>query len=691
MKMKLSDTIKKAKFELQQSVDSVQKLICIIQKDGSILRSNRAVERWTNLHYKNVVGESFHAAIHPNCVDNFCYLKKILELSGKVIDSGIGLDFRTFDQLLNFDVHIQLNPIEIQRGQRNGRALTIIIQDLRALNRHALENDSELKSLKNLSQSENRELEGQRDNQLDFFDHNPELVEMIKKEWELAIDSLEEMLFLVNSHGDVIRANRAIEKWKLGAVGAVGGKKFHDLIHRGCRDKNCYLKKFNSTIMEVVMNGKPFEHQFFDAHLKKQLSYQVNKVFSDDLPDDLVVVSVNNIKQIHSSSSNIESLKKNLNKKIELKSLALQKLNKKLQIQIEKSNQAKANLKESHHAYLNLLDTMSEGVVVQDTESKIVYVNRKMSKMLGHPKSKLIGQVLESFLDRNDCIEMSGFDDKILHESGQLNRLNSANGKKLWVKVSAHDLLKTFISSNGQSLVITDINDFVESQKKLMAADEQLRLLSQRVLQAQEIERKRIAFELHDGLGQTLSAVKFYVENTINSLSLNSKTSGDRLGLVVTKLQDAVDEVRRISMDLRPSMLDDIGVIATLKWFRREMSLLYPAIKFDFLVSNIKESDIVDARKTQIFRITQEAVNNACKYSKGDYIKFSLGRIGQKLVLKISDNGQGLDTENVMFGNQDRKSLGLVSMRERTETSGGAFQIKSDGEGLLITCRWDFN
>jgi PAS domain S-box-containing protein len=694
------DPIQKAKLELQYSVDSIDKLICVIKKDGIIIRANKAIERWGNSPVKSVVGKSIHKVIHPNCKAESCFVGKILELSSKVLDTGVAVDFRSHDHFLNLDVHAQLSPVSLNKTDSKGRALVIIFQDITSVGGKSvgpfLDYDWQIRAGK--FQRELFPSKYLNDDKSHFYldpnflDYDYQQIEGIKKEWEIALDSLDELLCLVNSEGRIVRANRAIEKWKLGKVTAVKGKKFHDLMHFGCTDPNCYLSNFSALILDVIVSDKSTERQIFDPYLKRHLNYQINRVYSDvALESELVIISISDVKKIQSSSNTIESLKKNLNKKIELKSLALEKLNKKLQIQIEKSNQAKASLKESHQAYLNLLDTMSEGVVVQDAESKIVYVNRKMSKMLGHPKSQLLGQVLDSFFDRNDSSDVGGFGDNILHENGQLNRIHIANGKKLWVKVSTNDLLKTFIDSDGQSLVITDINDFVESQRKLIAADEQLRLLSQRVLDAQEVERKRIAFELHDGLGQTLSAVKFYVENTINNLSLDSKVSGDRLNLVVTKLQDAVDEVRRISMDLRPSMLDDIGVIATLEWFRREMSLLYPEIKFDFSVSNLKESDVGDARKTQIFRITQEGVNNACKYSKGDHIKFSLGRAGRKLILKVSDNGHGFDSENVMLSSQDRKPLGLISMRERTETSGGVFQIESDGEGTVITCRWNFS
>lgn len=693
------DSIQNAKLELQYSIDSVDKLICVIKKDGTILRANKAIEKWGSLPVKSVVGKSIHKVIHPHCTASSCYVKKILELSSKVVDTGIGVDFRSYDHPLSLEVHAQLSPVAIDRADYRGRALVITFQDVSSIgpqtNGPFINYDWQLKNGRFQEELFPSQYANEDKTRFylepDFLEYDYQQVESIKKEWELALDSLDELLCVVNSEGRMVRANRAIERWKLGKVTAVKGKKFHDLMHFGCTDPECYLHDFTDSILDVIVSNKSSERQLYDPVLKKHLNYQINKIYSDTaLDSELVIISIGDVKKIQSSSSTIESLKRNLNKKIEAKNLALEKLNKKLQIQIEKSNQAEASLKVSHHAYLDLLDTMSEGVVVQNAESNITYVNRKMAKMLGYPKTKLLGQKLDQFFEGVDHKNASNVIDTITHESGSVSRLCSVNGKKFWVKVSARNLLNTFSDSNGQSLVITDIDDFVESQQKLIAADDQLRLLSQRVLDAQEIERKRIAFELHDGLGQTLSAVKFYVENTINKLSLDTKVPGNGLELVVSKLQSAVEEVRRISMDLRPSMLDDIGVIATLRWFCREMSLLYPALKFNFEVVDLKESEVGDAQKTQIFRIVQEGINNACKYSYGTRIKFSLSKVDRKIVLKVSDNGQGFDSKSMMLPNQEHQSLGLVSMRERAENSGGTFQIRSGKkEGTAIICRWN--
>ena len=692
------DVIKKAKLELQQSIDSVDKLICIIKKDGSILRANKAILKWGNLDFRSVVGKSLHSAVHPNCSDTSCYFKKILDLSNKVIEGGVGIDFKTFDYLLNLEIHIQINPIKIDRKGFRGKALVITLQDIASLGSTDASGQDYKWQIKDRMQQEDLfPIAHSLGNQVkifpesDFQEHDSQVVENIKKEWELALDSLGELLCVVNSESRIVRANRAIEKWKLAKVTAVKGKKFHDLMHFGCTDPNCYLDDFNASILEVIVSGKSAELQIYDSHLKKYLKYQINKIFSDVIREsEFVIISVSNVERINASSSTLESLKKTLNKKIDEKNLALEKINKKLIVQIEKSNQAEKSLKNSQRAYFDLLNKMSEGVVVQDNQSNIIYVNRKISQMLGMPKSALVGKQMHDFVLDVDSSNSLLTITQLKNKRGEVFRLKSAKGRIFWVKVSVRSLINESTQLHSQSLVITDIDDYVQSQQKLIAADDQLRLLSQKVLNAQELERKRIAFELHDGLGQTLSAVKFYVENTINKLSLDSTDVANGFELVVTKLQGAVDEVRRISMDLRPSILDDIGIIATLRWFVREMSLLYPSIQFTFNAINLQEEKIGDLQKTQIFRIVQEGVNNACKYSECTQISLFLSKEAHSISLKIKDNGKGFDHKIITDPIKNNASLGLISMKERAENSAGSFELHSSRkEGTIILCKWN--
>jgi len=215
-----------------------------------------------------------------------------------------------------------------------------------------------------------------------------------------------------------------------------------------------------------------------------------------------------------------------------------------------------------------------------------------------------------------------------------------------------------------------------------------LRALSSKLLTILEEERKRLASELHDSIGPTLAAMKFWIE-----MALKLRDEGDgsaalnRLEQFVPILQRSIEETRNIYMGLRPSMLDDVGLLATLQWLRQECIKLYPQRHIEF-ESGIAEEEVPESLKVNIFRIAQEALNNIAKHSNAEWVDISLSRNGNGIELVVSDDGVGMDLKLILQTNTAR-SLGLTSMRERTELTGGSFSIESTpGEGTIIRACW---
>ena len=217
----------------------------------------------------------------------------------------------------------------------------------------------------------------------------------------------------------------------------------------------------------------------------------------------------------------------------------------------------------------------------------------------------------------------------------------------------------------------------------IQESEKQLRALSVQLLNAQEKERKRIAQELHDGIGQNLAAIKFGVENILHQMGgKRSDPPIKTLDTTVKLIQNAVEEVRRIATDLRPSMLDDLGILATLGWFIREFETIYSGIRIESSIE-IQERDVPDPLKIVIYRVLQEGLNNVAKHSRTECVSVSLKRTGNAIELAIKDEGIGFDLENARAG------LGLASMRERVELPGGMFSLESvKGKGTVIRAIW---
>jgi signal transduction histidine kinase len=226
-------------------------------------------------------------------------------------------------------------------------------------------------------------------------------------------------------------------------------------------------------------------------------------------------------------------------------------------------------------------------------------------------------------------------------------------------------------------------------KEALESSEAELRRLSSQLLNAQEEERKRISRELHDGIGQSLSAVKFTVETALNEMAQeNPDRVTKSLESVVPLVQEAVEEVRTISKNLRPSVLDDLGILATISWFCREMEDTFSGIRINKRI-NIKEENVPDSLKTVIFRILQEAVNNVTKHAGANVIDLSLEGTEEKIELTIEDNGIGFDLEKELAEGQVKEGIGLTSMKERAELSNGTFQIEShEGAGTRVMVWW---
>jgi len=241
----------------------------------------------------------------------------------------------------------------------------------------------------------------------------------------------------------------------------------------------------------------------------------------------------------------------------------------------------------------------------------------------------------------------------------------------------------------GFSLLARDMGDWVRTEEALRATQDQLWRLSAQHLTIQESERRRIAADLHDGLGQTLSLVKLSIEEAARSVSagVSGKVAATLERLAPT-VKSALAELRRISMNLRPSTLDDLGILATLSWYFREFEAACPNMKLERDVS-VTEADIPDLLKITIFRIVQEATSNALKHARADRVTVCLRNAGGLLELSIEDDGQGFDTAMVASSRDFSHGLGLQSMKERAELSGGDYEFTSaPGEGTSIRVRW---
>jgi signal transduction histidine kinase len=302
-------------------------------------------------------------------------------------------------------------------------------------------------------------------------------------------------------------------------------------------------------------------------------------------------------------------------------------------------------------------------------------------------------------LDSQDSIEWE-IDDKRL---GRLLRLN------LTVLLSDADI-ELDRRERRAFLTITDITRYRKEYKSLVQRERKLarllqnqgvdttsladisgryRSFSQQVINAQENERKRIASDLHDSIAQSLGAAKFQVESAVAKLH----TQAPDLDLamfddVVRQLKGAVEEVRRISTNLAPSMLDDFGLCVALEWLCKECEKNVAGISARCEIC-IDECDMPEFVKIAVHRVTQEALSNASQHARAANISVSLQSDADSLILTIVDDGCGFDHDRVAQSPRQSRGHGLPNMQQRVAATGGQFTIESGIlTGTVVKAHW---
>jgi len=380
--------------------------------------------------------------------------------------------------------------------------------------------------------------------------------------------------------------------------------------------------------------------------------------------------------------------------RVQERTAELANTNQALQIEIEERKQVESALRESETKYRIVADNTYDWEWWLSPEGRFVYVSSSCKEITGYDP--------EEFLKDPDLIfRIICAEDKPIFMNHQNEVDNNQTGGEVEFRIVRPDRSHRWIFHACQAVFDDhgnflghrgsnrDITERKLAQEALQQSEEQLRYLSSQLLSAEEKERKRIARELHDGIGQSLTAIKFRVENMLQQMNRSkAKRIAKPLEAIIPLIQQSIEESRRIQMDLRPSILDDLGILATLSWFCREFQITYSRISIEKLI-DINEDEVPDSLKTVIYRISQEALNNVAKHSKADLVHLALRKSDGKIELAIRDNGQGFDLNQIRPRKASERGLGLTSMRERTELSGGTFEIESaPGGGTIIRASW---
>lgn len=323
-----------------------------------------------------------------------------------------------------------------------------------------------------------------------------------------------------------------------------------------------------------------------------------------------------------------------------------------------------------------IIEGAPDAIIMVDETQRILLSNPAAAKMFGYSQADLLGASLDRLIperywtEHRRHIERFGAGAETLRRMGGERVIAGlrASGEEFPIDSSI-----SHVTVNGTLIytaILRDITDRKEAEEALRESHEQLRAVSLALESVRENERRRLAQELHDELGQLLTALRMDLSLHRQRLPADQESlraSVDRMEALTDRL---VHSVRRIATDLRPRTLDELGLIPALEWLTDEFSThggVHCSFKAD--EENLAMADTV---ATALYRITQEALTNAAKHAQATTVSVELHCAEDKLTLLIRDNGIGLPE-----GPRKTSSFGLLGIRERAHSIGGALEIVS--------------
>ena len=319
-------------------------------------------------------------------------------------------------------------------------------------------------------------------------------------------------------------------------------------------------------------------------------------------------------------------------------------------------------------------------VMIMDRDAVIEYVNDKYVELTGYSADEIIGKNMRE-IDLQPLKEQRKMWRALVR--GQDWYYEYLNGKKdgeLYYEATSISAIK---DKNGEIThfvrVGTDITEKKRTEGDLQRSEQQLRELSNHMRQIREEERKSIARNIHDNLGQSLTALKIDMSWLIKRLTDEQLPLIEKANEMATMIDQNIQTVKKLSSELRPEVLDILGLAAAIEWYADEFSQR-TGIK---CVLSLGEEDVALEEEyfVDCYRILQEALTNVSRHAGASRVRVNLKQEPDKLIMQIRDNGKGISKKDW----DETRSFGLMGMRERANSIGGKLEIKSNpGKGTVI-------
>lgn len=344
---------------------------------------------------------------------------------------------------------------------------------------------------------------------------------------------------------------------------------------------------------------------------------------------------------------------------------------------ITERKKAEEALINSEEKYRTLVEQATDAIFIANATGKFVMVNPAAVKLSQYSEEELMQMTIYHLSDQEELkVKPFAFEEMKSEKGASSERkMRRKDGEIVDIEINAK-----FLSDGRFLAFIRDITERKKAETELNNSYKAIRKLTSHLQHAREEERKHIARNIHDELGQLLTVLKMdisWLSKKIKALNLPAITQ--KTEEVIELLNNTVQSVRRIAADLRPGLLDDLGLIAAIEWHLGEFGKR-TGIHTNFYTSDV-ETNLPAEQATGLFRIYQESMTNIARHANATEVTVELMVKDNFITMCVADNGKGFDVSYV----GKRKTLGLLGMKERAEMMGGSFTIskKTDG-GMQI-------
>jgi PAS domain S-box-containing protein len=353
---------------------------------------------------------------------------------------------------------------------------------------------------------------------------------------------------------------------------------------------------------------------------------------------------------------------------------------------ITERKQAEQTLALAEEKYRSLVLNIPDVAWTVDSMGHLTFVSPNIEKLSGFSATEIVQGGVRLFRE-GDHLDARRVRASLeaLFSRGEAYDVEYRVQRKSGEWISVHDRAVATYERNGVRYadgLLSDITERRRAEEERQRSVEQLRALAARLQSIREEERKSVAREIHDQLGQALTAIKVDLSSLVRELPAGEEQQSKRTASILKLVDEAIQSVRRISTELRPGMLDDLGLVATVAWAGED----FEARTGTRCRLDLPQDDIaVDPEQaTAIFRIFQEALTNVARHADASEVNVRLAKEGSDLTLEVHDNGKGIAGGKLStFG-----SLGILGMRERAMLLGGELTISGPpGNGTTVRVR----